>query len=443
MLNHFENITMSTNQISRRRFIQGASAAIIMPYIIPHALWKNGRVAPSDRITIGFIGCGEHGIGTNINGFIKYNDCQIVALCDVDPIQRNKAKQFVMEKYGLDYNGVTTSHDFRDIIDRSDIDAVCISTPDHWHIQIGVMAAKAGKDIFVEKPLTVSVEEGKIFCKIIRETGRIVQVGSEQRCRPEFHKMAEIVRNGVIGNLKHIEVGMPSGHPIRENPYDKRPPLEPCSPPEGFDYDMWTGPAPMSPYCPGRTHWNWRWVEELAEGQFNDYAHHLIDIAQWAHGTEDILPISVEGVGTFPEGYYTTATEYDCLFTFEDGVSMRCKSGRTGHRFEGTNGTIVNSGWGKLSAEPVSILDFQVGSGSVKLFTAENEHRNFLDCVKSRQKCYSHEGIGHRASTFAHIGLIAMKLNRKIAFDPVNEIFINDAEANKMLTRSRREQWIL
>jgi predicted dehydrogenase len=436
---------MMNKQLSRRKFIQGLTGGVIMlPSIIPsRALGRNKHIAPSNRITLGFIGCGEHGIGTNINGFMKYDDCQVVALCDVDPMQRDKARRSVLEKYGADHHGLILSDDFRNIIDRKDIDAVCISTPDHWHIQIGVMAAKAGKDIFVEKPLTLTVEEGRIFCKIIRETNRIVQVGSEQRCRPEFHKMAEIVRNGLIGELKHIEVGMPAGHPVRENPYDKRSPFEPCLPPEGFDYEMWTGPAPMSPYCPGRTHWNWRWVEELAEGQFNDYAHHLIDIAQWAHGTEDTLPVAVEGTGFFPEGYYTAATEYDCLFTFADGVTMRCKSGRTGHLFEGSRGSITNTGWGKLSANPAPVLDFQAGSGDVKLFRAENEHRNFLDCIKSRRKCYAHEGIGHRASLFAHIGLIAVKLKRKLAFDPQNEVFINDAEANRMLSRPRRREWIL
>ena len=436
---------MEMKLVNRRKFIQNLSAAIAIPYIIPSCAWggKN-QVAPSDRITLGFIGVGEHGVGTNIRGFIKHDDCQILAICDVDPLQIPKAKDTIYEKYGASYNDLSVTNDFREIIGRKDIDAIVISTPDHWHMQLGVMAARAGHDVFVEKPMTTNVEEGKIFCRVISETGRIVQVGSEQRCRPEFHKMAEIVRNGIIGDLKHIDVGMPRGYPIKENLHDKRPQLEVCPPPEGFDYEMWTGPAPMSPYRPGRTHWNWRWVEELAEGQFNDYAHHLIDIAQWAHGTEDTLPISVEGSGIFPEeGYYTAATDYDCLFTFSDGVTMRCFSGRTGHTFEGTKGTIINSGWGRLSADPESILDFQPGSGNVKLFLAESEHRNFLDCVKSRKKCYAHEGIGHRAALFAHIGIIAMKLKRKLQFDPVSEIFVNDQEANGMLRRPRRSPWII
>lgn len=436
---------MSLKQkVSRRRFLHGMSAAVSMPYIIPSSVLGQGNnVAPSNRITIGCIGCGEHGIGTNINGFLKHADNQIVAICDVDPIQRDKAKQRILKDYGESHQGLDVYKDFREVINRKDIDAVCISTPDHWHIVIGIMAAKTGKDVFVEKPMTVSIEEGKAFCKVIQEIGRIVQVASEQRCRPEFHQMAEIVRNGVIGKLKHIEVRLPGGHRVRENANDPRPQLEICDPPAGFDFEMWTGPTPQVPYRPGRTHWNWRWIEDLAEGQFNDYAHHLIDIAQWAHGTEDTLPDSVEGTGIFPEGYYDAATDYNCTFTFADGITMVCKSGRTGHRFEGTDGVIINSGWGNLSAEPTSILDFKAGSGKVKLFTAESEHRNFLDCVKSRKKCYSHEGIGHRASSFAHMGTIAMKLNRKLAFDPKNEVFIGDNEANKMLSRPMREPWTL
>ncbi|NQU84960.1 MAG: Gfo/Idh/MocA family oxidoreductase [Mariniphaga sp.] len=436
---------MSKKQkVSRRRFIRGMSAAIIMPYIIPSSVFARGKnIAPSDKITLGFIGCGEHGVGTNINGFLKHDDCQILAICDVDPMQLEKAKQRIFRQYGESYEDLSISSDFRDVIDRKDIDAICISTPDHWHVQIGIAAARAGKDVFVEKPLTTNIEEGKIFCKVMKETGRIVQVASEQRCRAEFHQMAEIVRNGGIGKLKHIDVILPSGHPIRENPNDKRPQLEVCDPPKGFDFEMWTGPSPEAPYRPGRTHWNWRWIEDTAEGQFNDYAHHLIDIAQWAHGTEDTLPISVEGTGIFPEGFYNTATDYNCNYTFADGVTMNCKSGGTGHRFIGTDGDLINTGWGRLSSEPTSILDFKAGTGKVNLFKAESEHRNFLDCVKSRQKCYSHEGIGHRAAAFAHMGIISIKLNRKLKFDPENEVFIKDNEANKMLSRPRRGPWTI
>jgi predicted dehydrogenase len=299
--------------------------------------------------------------------------------------------------------------------------------------------------------MTTSVEEGKILCKVIADTKRILQTGSEQRGRPQFHLMAEIVRNGRIGKLKHIEVGMPGGFSLRDNPEDKRPQMTVCDPPKELNYDFWMGKTPVTPYFPRRTHWNWRWSSELAGGNFADYAHHLIDIAQWAHGTEDTLAVEVEGTGTFPtDGPFHAPQTYNCTFTFADGVTMTCKSGDTGHRFEGTDGVLINKGWGTLSAEPASILDFKAGSGEVKLFhpvASPNgggvEHRNFLDCVKSRQKCYAHEGIGHRAAAFAHLGTIAMQLGRKLKFDPKNEVFVGDDEANKLLSRPMREPWTL
>jgi len=442
-------------EMSRRRFLVSATLAGIAPLILPRRL-LGGEGAPSNKITLGFIGCGEHGVGTNIGGFLPQPDSQIVALCDVDSGRLARAKQRVERAYAQamtsgTYKGCDTYGDFREIIKRKDIDAVVISTPDHWHVIPAIMAARAGKDVFVEKPLTTSVEEGKVLCKVIADTKRILLTGSEQRGRPQFHLMAEIVRNGRIGKLKHIEVGMPSGHSIRANPDDKRPQMTVCDPPRELDYDFWMGKTLVAPYFPGRTHWNWRWVSELAGGQFADYAHHLIDIAQWAHGTEDTLANEVEGTGTFPtEGQYRTATDYNCTFTFADGVTMTCKSGSTGHRFEGTEGWIANRGWGTLSAEPASILDFKAGSGQVKLFhpvASPNgggvEHRNFLDCVKSRQKTYAHEGIGHRAAAFAHIGTIAMKLGRKLKFDPKNEVFIGDDVANQMLSRPERDPWTL
>jgi len=446
-----------SRRITRRSFVAGgiklAALSGLAPLVIPSRVL--GEDAPSKRITLGCIGCGEHGVGTNINGFLPQDDCQILAVCDVDAGRRDRAKKRVESVYAQamtdgTYKGCDAYNDFREIINRKDIDAVVISTPDHWHVIPSIMAAKAGKDVFVEKPLTISIDEGKVLCRIIAETGRILQTGSEQRGRPEFHRMAEIVRNGLIGKLKHIEVGMPRGHSIRPNPDDDRPQMTFCDPPKELDYDFWMGQTPVAPYFPGRTHWNWRWISELAEGQFNDYAHHLIDIAQWAHGTEDTLPIEVEGTGTFPEGLYNTATEYNCTFTFADGVTMTCKSGNTGHRFEGTDGWIANQGWGRLSAEPASILDYKAGEGQIKLFKPVAspkgggvEHRNFLDCVKSRQKCYAHEGIGHRAAAIAHMGTIAMILGRKLKFDSQKELFIDDDEANKKLSRPMREPWNL
>jgi len=440
--------------MSRRRFIAASALAGVGPLIIPSRL-LGGEGAPSNRITVGFIGVGGEGTN-NVNGFLAQTDCQVLAVCETDSVRLARAKQRVENKYAQAmtsgaYKGCDAYADFRQIIGRKDIDAVVISTPDHWHVIPAIMAARAGKDVFVEKPMTTSVEEGKVLCKVIADTKRILLVGSEQRGRAEFHLMAEIVRNGGVGKLKHIEVGLPGGHSISANPEDRRPPLVDCDPPAQLDYDLWMGKTPVMQYFPGRTHWNWRWSSELAGGNFADYAHHLIDIAQWAHGTEDTLADEVEGTGTFPtEGRYHTPTVFNCTFTFADGVTMTCKSTGAGHRFEGTDGVLINRGFGSLSAQPASILDFKAGSGAVKLFhplKSPNgggpEHRNFLDCVKSREKTYAHEGLGHRAASFAHIGTIAAKLGRKLKWDTKNDVFIGDDEANKMLSRPEREPWTL
>jgi predicted dehydrogenase len=440
--------------MSRRRFIAAGALAGIAPLIIPSRL-LGGDGAPSNKITLGMIGCGGEGTN-NINGFLANTDCQILAVCETDSARLARAKTRVENKYAQAmtsgaYKGCDAYSDFREIIGRKDIDAVVISTPDHWHVIPAIMAARAGKDVFVEKPMTTSVEEGKVLCKVIADTKRVLLVGSEQRGRAEFHLMAEIVRNGRVGRLKHIEVTMPGGYSINGNPEDRRPAQTECDPPAQLDYERWMGKTPVMPYFPGRTHWNWRWSSELAGGNFADYAHHLIDIAQWAHNTEDTLAEEVEATGTFPtEGHYHAIQTYNATFTFADGVTMNCKSGGTGHRFEGTDGVLINSGWGKLSAQPASILDFKAGSGDVKLFhpvPSPNgggpEHRNFLDCVKSRQKTYAHEGLGHRAASFAHIGTIAAKLGRKLKWDTKNDVFIGDDEANKMLSRPERDPWTI
>ena len=447
--------TNNSQRISRRSFVAASALAGVAPWIVPGSV-LGGEAAPSNKITLGLIGCGGEGT-KNINGFLAQSDCRVVAVCDVDSAHLARHKQRAESKYAQEttsgtYKGCAATGDFRDIINRKDIDAVVISTPDHWHMIPAIMAARAGKDVFVEKPMTTSVEEGKIFCKVIADTKRVVLVGSEQRGRPEFHLMCEIVRNGRIGKLKHIEVGMPRGHSVQNNPDDKRPQLTVCDPPQQLDYAMWLGKTPEKPYFPGRTHWNWRWISDLAGGQFADYAHHLIDIAQWAHGTEDTLADDVVGKGTFPtSGPYDVATDYECTFTFADGVTMTCKSGGSDqHRFEGTDGVLINRSWGKLSAQPASILDFKAGSGAVKLFHPPTspsgggpEHRAFLDCIKSREKSYAHEGLGHRAAAFAHIGTIAMKLGRKLKWDTKNDVFIGDDEANKMLSRPERDPWTM
>src|SRR3972149_6277590 len=239
----------SGRRVTRRSFvaccIKLAALGGIAPLVVPSRV-LGGEEAPSNRITIGFIGCGEHGIGTNIKGFLKQPDAQLVAVCDVDAERREDAKNQIEKQYAEEmskgsYKGCDAYNDFREIIDRKDIDAVCISTPDHWHVIPSIMAAKAGKDVICEKPLSLTISEGRALCDVVQKYKRVFQTASEQRGKTGFHRMCELVRNGRIGKLKHIEVGLPGGYAIKQAGTDQRPSLVFCDPPKDFDYEMWLG----------------------------------------------------------------------------------------------------------------------------------------------------------------------------------------------------------
>ena len=428
-------------KITRRRFIRKATGAAIaavgFPYVVsPSALGKAGNVAASNRITVGFIGVGGHGRGMNLRSFLANADAQAVAVCDVDPNHLNIARDMVNKKYGN--NDCATYKDFREVIARNDIDAVVISTPDHWHVPISIMAAKAGKDVECEKP-TLTIREGRVLVETMKRYGRVFQWSTEDRSVDVYHRMCELVRNGRIGKVHIIRVELPSGPPNPGNP-------APMPVPKGFDYDMWLGPAPWVPYTKDRTHWNFRWIQDYSGGQLSDWGAHLLDGAQWGNDSEYTGPVEVRGKGVFCEGgLYDTAKEYNIEYKYADGVKMIVKSGTPSLRFEGSEGWVGNRGWrGKLQAEPKSILDSVIGPNEIHLYTCRaGEQRNFLDCVKSRKECYFPPEIGQRCFTIAHIGNISMLLGRKLRWDPEKEQFINDEQADRMLSRSMRSPWRL
>ena len=438
--------------LTRRGFLRQSAGALVagfgLPSIVPSAiLGAEGQTAPSNRITLGFIGTGDHGLNRNINGFIRYKDAHILAVCDVDAVRRDKAKKFVQDRYAEamkqgQYRGCAAYNDFREVIARKDIDAVMISTPDHWHVIPAIQAAEAGKDVICEKPLTLTVAEGRTLSEVCRRHNTVFQTSSENRSQEIkcYHRMAELVRNGRIGQLKSIRVELPSGHSIKAASTRVGPP------PEGFDYDLWLGQAPVAPYCEGRCHWNFRWNLDYSGGMLTDWGAHLIDIAQWANNTEHSGPLDVEGNGEWPprSGLYNTATKWDLWYTYANEVRLNVVSQRPGIVFEGTEGKIWNEGWAAPpKAEPESLLSSEIKSNELHLYTAANEHRNFLDCVKSRQPCYAPAEIGHRTISIAHIGNIAMLLGRKLTWDPEKEHFPKDDEANRMLSRPMRAPWHL
>jgi predicted dehydrogenase len=430
-----------TSTLHRRSFLHktvGTAGAILAaPYIMPSTvLGHSGAVPPSDKITVGLIGTGSHGISWNLRAYLEQPDAQVVAVCDVDGNNMAEAKKKVDEKYGN--TDCATTKDFRDILARDDVDVVMISTPDHWHVLMSVLAMKAGKDVQCEKP-TLTIDQGKILVKTVRQLDKVFQTSTEDRSLPMYHRMAELVRNGRIGKLTRIEVILPQ-QPVR--PGDATP--QPV-PPE-LDWDMWLGPAPEAPYTPDGVHFNFRWIWNYSGGIICDWGTHLFDTAQWGNDTERTGPVKINGTGTFWEGgLYNTVKDYDVTYTYANGVVMTCRPGDPSIKFIGTDGWVGNRGWcGKVEASSDEILHSVIGPDELHLFTnPAGEHRNFLDCVKSRQDPYFPVDIGHRVSTVCHLANIAIKLGRQLTWDPDQEVFPHDDEANGMLSRPMRSPWSL
>ena len=437
---------MSKNKLSRRSFLDKtikttAAAALGFPYFVQSsALGSDGSVAPSNRITLGFIGVGAHGTGVNLGSFLPQADAHVLAVCDVDRKRQVRAQNKVNNKYGN--KDCDTYNDFRDLIARKDIDAVVISTPDHWHVIPAIQAAKAGKDVFCEKPLTLTIHEGRVLSDTMQKYGRIFQTASENRSKWQFVRACELVRNGRIGKLQRIETEMPAGHNIK---YGFKEGLHETQPiPEGFDYDMWLGQAPEAPYTPGRCHYNFRWILDYSGGELTDWGAHINDIAQWCNNTEHTGPVSVDGKGLFLENsLYTTATNWKIDFEYANGVKMLCKSGNPRVHLEGTDGW-VSCSWGAMTASSDKILKSVIGPNEFHPRTcSEGEQRDFLNCVKTRQQAYGPAEIGHRTITLSHLGNISMRLGRKLQWNPDTERFVDDAEADRMLSRPMRGPWHL
>jgi predicted dehydrogenase len=475
-----------STRISRRTLLKRAAAtagAFGVPYLIPaSALGLQGAVAPSNRIRYGYIGCGNHGVGWNFVQIYRCPDAQIVAVCDVDEGHLRTAKANVDAHYGealgKDYRGCAALSDFRDLINRKDIDVVGIATPDHWHVIPAIMAAKAGKDVICEKPLTITVAEGRILSDVMKQTGRIFQTASENRSLDVYIRLIELVRGGVIGKIKHIEVRLPVGNDNQRVGGEAKQLFDadaPTEPPKGLNYEMWLGQAPYMPYIAARLHGNYRWNLAFSGGVLCDWGAHMVDLAQWGHNTEHTGPVSVAGKGDFPprDAVHNTAPTFDVHYDYADGVTMTVSAGhgdldpkashkgpvvgRTpnpGIRFEGADGWIESHGWrGSLKASRRAMLDSVIDPKKVNIYRPSDivpreegrggEHRNFLDCVKSRRPCYAPAETGHRTITIPHIGNIAMQLGRKLRWNPDVERFVDDREADSMLSRKQREPWTI
>jgi len=405
------------------------------PCIVPSsALGKAGTVAPSNRIVMGAIGTGLQGV-SDMRGFLGIDEVQVVAVCDVDRAHREQAKQIVDQAYGNKDCAAYT--DFREITRRSDIDVVLIATPDHWHTLPAIDAAKHGQDMYVEKPLTLTIEEGRVLSNAVRRYGRVLQTGTQQRSGRNFRFVCELVRNGRLGKLHTVHVTIPG------NNRTTGPTWTPQPVPEGFDYDFWLGPAPWEPYHEQRCHYQFRFILDYSGGQVTNWGAHYLDIAQWALGKDDSGPVEISGHGEFPtSGLFTTATKVDFSCTYADGVQLYCTTGGQGVRFEGTDGWIfVNRQ--VQEAEPASLLTESLGPNEIRLYESPDHKQNFLDCIRTRRKPVADVEIGHRSATLCHLGNIAMLRSCTLKWDPECEEFIDDDAANRMRNRAMRLPWTL
>ena len=438
-----------TPRLSRRGFLKTAAVtagAVAVPNIVPaSALGLDGTTAPSNRLVLGCIGVGSQGSG-NMGQFLEQQEVQIVAVCDVDRAHREKAQGTVNETYSnRDCAGY---NDFRELIARGDLDAVSIAVPDHWHAIPAIAAAEAGLDLYAEKPLALTIRQGRAMVEAVHKNNRVWQTGSWQRSQNHFRHACELVRSGRIGDVHTVKVGLPTGKPIGPQP---EMPV-----PDGFDYEFWLGPAPWEPYTKERCHWNFRWILDYSGGQLTDWAAHHVDIANWGMGTEGTGPVRMEGVGNFPrEGLWDAATEYQLVAKYAPGASPVAPRGFEMHiqnehegwpmgtRFEGSDGWIWVDRGGRLQSEPENLKTSVIGENDVQLYNSDNHFRNFIECTRSRKETVAPISAAHHAINLAHLGNISMLLERALDWNPKKEEFEGDPIANRMLDRAMRGPWRL
>jgi predicted dehydrogenase len=419
---------------SRRSFLKTAAASAAAWNIIPARVL--GKDAPSNRIAMAMIGVGGMGQG-NMSSFLGMKDVIVRMVCDVNTSKTEQAKQKVDKHYGN--SDCLVTKDFREVCARGDIDAVMIATPDHWHAYVGTFAARHGKDIYGEKPFTHDLREGRALVRAVEQHGRIWQTGSWQRSSSEMRRAVELVRNGRIGKIARVEVGLPPGGRPR-NPIDPHATI-----PKGLDWDFWLGPAPYRPYQ-GIADWDWRWVLDWGGGQMMDWIGHHADIAQWGLDRDTSGPVTFEGYAPFEvDGICDSPKTYRFSCRYADGVEMTVADSRqvkSGTTWYGENGEWVWVDRGRFDASTPEIRDSRIEPGELRLHSS-GHHRNFIDCVKTRATTLTPAEVAHRSASIGHLGQIAMLTGRKIKWDPVREQILGDVSAEALLGRTPRGPWSL
>jgi predicted dehydrogenase len=458
------------NKVSRRGFLRTAVEAAVpssillcgFPAIVPASVF--GKNSPANQISIGAIGTGRISRGHDMPGVWKYDNVRITAVCDLDTKRMEEAKQLVNDYYGKKagktYSGVAGHSDYRELLKNKEVDAVLISTPDHWHALIAIDAVEAGKDVYLQKPASLTIPEGRALSNAVHRSGRIFQIGSQQRSSVQFRYAAELVRNGRIGQLKTVQVGLPV------DPSGEEEPEMPT--PRNLNYEMWLGSTPLVYYTEKRVHPQngygrpgWLRCEQFGAGMITGWGAHHIDSAHWAMGTEYTGPIEVSGWAEFPaRGLWDVHGKFKTEALYAGGVRMIVSdSFPNGIRFEGTEGWIFVSRGDEtvttsdpvarlkdskaLAASDPKIITSVIEPGEIHLHASKDHHGNWLDCVRSRQQPIAPVEVAHRSCSACLIHHISMKLKRRLIWDPLRERFKNDDEANTMLSRPQRWPYII
>jgi predicted dehydrogenase len=462
----------SPRRFNRRHFIASAGAALALPVLVPGcAVGVGPRPRPSNRINLGVVGWGWQG-PSNTDAFLASKDCQVVAACDLDPDHLQAAVKKINDHYKN--SDCRAFHDYREMMALDEIDAVMLAIPDHWHELVALEAVRRGKDVYGEKPLARTIAEQQNIVAAVKKNHVIWQMGSWQRSRDSFQKAAEIVRNGLIGTVTRIDVGLPSGHSDNDkqgkalldllaarNLGGKNVSLETIvpgtpawdaavsEPPAGFDFNTWIGPSRSEPYIKARIHKNWRWNYDTGGGQLMDWVGHHVDIAHWGMNWDQSGPSEVEGHGEFPaaNAIWNTCTKFRIECKYPGNVTMTISGGhddiKEGIKWFGSEGWVwldrehfsaSNPDWEDVKNLPDSLR-------KVKLYTSRNHQQNFLDCVKSRQPAICPVETGHHSTIPGHLGLISMLVGRKVRWDVGREKILDDPAASQLLTRPYRPPW--
>jgi predicted dehydrogenase len=422
--------------LSRRSFLRttaatvsGVGAGVLFPNLLARSVLGAAPNPVRAGIRVGCIAVGNQG-----GALLKRNLQNVVAVCEVDQ-ERLAAAKAAVEK--ATQRSCATYTDYRKLLENKEIDAVMIASPDHWHALQTIHACQAGKDVYVEKPLSLMIEEGKLMLKAARHYNRVVQTGSMQRSDAKFRLACELVRSGRIGRVKTIRVGLPGVNFNEKTVPDSEPPA-------GLDYDLWLGPAPYRPYNKNRVHYNFRFFWDYSGGQMTNWGAHHLDIAQWGLGMDASGPVEIESMAMYDrEKRYEVPSRFEILYKYANGVTIICGQGqKIGTTFEGDEGSIYVDR-GKLSSDPAEIMKEPLGEKDVHLYVSKNHDDNWYQCIKDRKLPICDVAVGHRSATVCHLGNISVRTGQLVKWDPLREEIVDNAELRKRMSYAYREPWRL